>query len=101
MLTSGTATVIALVTLTVSFLIGILVGGVMCFLLRLSWGVKTITLDALIAAVLAVASAFAYSAIAVSRGKLNSGVLWIILTATTGVAIRHIVRAISHGRVAH
>ena len=92
MLTTGIATALALVTLTLSCLVGISVGYVACLVCRLPWNLKVAALDAVTAAAVSITAAYAYSAIAMARGQLDSGVKWILLTAAVSVVLRALVR---------
>jgi hypothetical protein len=92
MLTSGAATVIALISLLVSCLIGGIVGFVVCRVFSLSWNLKVAFFDVVLGAIGSIASAYGYSAIATARGQLDSGVKWIVLTAAGCVAVRHLIR---------
>ena len=94
MLTTGTATVIALVTLIVSCVIGGAVGFVTSLMFRLHWNLKIAAFDVALVAVVSIASAYAYSAIAMARGQLDSGVKWILLTAVVSVVLRHLLRIV-------
>ncbi len=92
MLTSGGATVIALITLIVSCVVGGIVGFLTCLACRLPWNFKVAAWDVLLVAVVSIASAYAYSAIAIARGQMDSGVKWILLTAAASVVVRHLIR---------
>ena len=92
MLSTGLATAIALVTLTALCVIGGAIGFVTTQVLRLSWNLRVANSDVALAAVVNIVSAFAYSAIAMARGELDSGVKWILLAATVSVVLRHLVR---------
>lgn len=92
MLTTGAATAIALVTLVVSCAIGGIVGVLTCWVFRLPWSLRVAACDVGLVAVVSVASAYAYSAIAMARGHIDSGVKWILLTAAAGVVVRHLIR---------
>lgn len=92
MLTTGAATAIALVTLIVSCLVGGIVGYFTCWSCRLPWNFKVALGDVGVVAVVSIASAYAYSAIAMARGHMDSGVKWILLTAAASVIVRHLIR---------
>jgi hypothetical protein len=92
MLTTGVATAIALVVLAISCALGGVVGFVMCLTGRLPWNAKVATGDVGLAAVVSIAAAYAYSAMALARGHLSSGVTWILLTATISVVVRQVIR---------
>lgn len=92
MLTTGAATAIALVTLVVSSVIGGIVGFLTCWVGRLPWNLKVAAWDVGLAAVVSIASGFAYSAIAMAHGRMDSGVKWILLTAAASVVVRHLIR---------
>jgi hypothetical protein len=92
MLTKGSATAIALVTLIVSCVIGGAVGFVTCLIFRLAWNLKVAIFDVALAFVVGIASAYAYSAIAMARGPIDSGGKWILLTAAISIVLRHLVR---------
>lgn len=94
MLTTGAATVIALITLIVSCVIGSTVGFATCLVFRLPWNLRVAALDVALAAVVSIASAYAYSQIMMARGQLDSGVKWILLTAAVSVVLRHLVRLV-------
>ncbi|HZP24465.1 MAG TPA: hypothetical protein VFB04_13525 [Terriglobales bacterium] len=92
MLTTGAATAIALVTLVVSSVIGVSIGFGACLVFRLPWNLKVAAIDAVLVVAVSIASAYVYSAIAMARGQLDSGVKWILLTAAVSVVLRHLVR---------
>jgi hypothetical protein len=92
MLTTGAATAIALVTLVVSCVIGGIVGFLTCWACRLPWNLKGAAWDVGLVAVVSIASAYGYSAIAMARGHMDSGVKWILLTAAASVVIRQLIR---------
>ena len=92
MLTSGGATVIAFITLIVSCVVGVIVGFLTCLACRLPWNFKVAAWDVLLVAAVSIASAYAYSAIAIARGQMDSGVKWILLTAAASVVVRHLIR---------
>src|SRR5438270_9273302 len=89
--TTGAVTAIALVTLIVSCVIGGFVGFVASLAFRLPWNFKIASLDMGIVAVVSIASAYAYSAIAMARGQLDSGVKRIFLTAAASIVLRHTI----------
>jgi hypothetical protein len=92
MLSSSGATIIALVTLVVSCVVGGIVGFLTCLVCRLPWNFKVAAWDVLLVAVVSIASAYAYSALAIARGQMDSGVKWILLTAAASVVVRHLIR---------
>jgi hypothetical protein len=92
MLSSSGATIIALVTLVVSCVVGGIVGFLTSLVCRLQWNFKVAAWDVLLVAVVSIASAYAYSAIAIARGQMDSGVKWILLTAAASVVVRHLMR---------
>jgi hypothetical protein len=92
MVATGAATAIALIALAASCAIGVIVGVLMCRVCRLSWSWKVAACDVGLVVVVSIASAFAYSAIAIARGRMDSGVKWIWLTAAASVVARHLVR---------
>lgn len=92
MLTSGGATVIALVTLIVSCVVGGIAGLLTCLACRLQWNLKVAAWDVVLVAVVSITSAYSYSAIAIARGQMDSGVKWILLTAAVSVVVRHLIR---------
>ena len=92
MLTTGAATAIALVTVLVSCVIGGIAGFLTCWVCRLPWNMKAAAWDVGLVVVVSIASAYAYSAIAMARGHLDSGVKWILLTAAASVVVRHLIR---------
>jgi hypothetical protein len=92
MLTTGAATVIALITLIVSCVIGGAVGFVSSLVFRLPWNLKVAVVDVGLVAVVSIAAAYVYSAVAMARGQLDSGVKWILLTAAASVVLRHLLR---------
>jgi hypothetical protein len=92
MLTTGTATLLALITLIVSCVVGGAVGFVSSLILRLPWSLKVAALDVGLVAVVSISAAYLYSAIAMARGQLDSGVKWILLTAAASVVLRHLLR---------
>lgn len=92
MLTTGAATAIALVTLIVSCVVGGIVGFLTCWMCRLPWNFKIAAWDVGLVAAVSISSAYAYSAIAMARGHMDSGVKWILLTAAASVVVRHIIR---------
>ncbi len=96
MLTSGGATVIALITLIVSCMVAGIVGFLTCLVCRLPWNLKVAAWDVLLVAVVSIASAYAYSTIAIARGQMDSGVKWILLTAAASVVVRHLIRLALH-----
>ena len=92
MLSTGAATAIASVTLTVSCAVGGIVGFLTCRVCRLSWNWKVAGYDVGLVVVVSIALVFADSAIAIARGHMDSGVKWILLTAAASVVARHLVR---------
>lgn len=92
MLTTGAATAIALLTLVMSCVIGGIVGFLTCLVCRLPWNLKVAALDVALVAIVSIASAYGYSAIAMARGQMDSGVKWILLTAAASIVVRHLIR---------
>ena len=92
MLTTGAATAIALATLVASCVVCGVLGFLTCLAGRLPWNFKVGLLDMGLATVVSIASAYAYSAIAMARGQMDSGVKWILLTAASTVVMRHLIR---------
>jgi hypothetical protein len=81
-----------LVTLVASCAVGGIVGFFVCLAYRRSWTWKVAACDVGLVVVVSMASAFAYSAIAIAHGRMDSGVKWIWLTAAASVVARHLVR---------
>jgi hypothetical protein len=92
MLTTGSATAIALTTLVVSCVVGGIVGFLMCLASRLPWNIKVAAWDVGLVATVSIASAYAGAAVAMARGQMDSGVKWILLSAAATVIVRHLVR---------
>jgi hypothetical protein len=92
MLTTGAATAVALLILVLSCVVAGIIGFLMSLACRLPWSFKVAVLDVGLAAVLSIATAYAYSAIALARGQMDSGVKWIVLTAAGSIVIRHLIR---------
>lgn len=92
MLGTQAATVIALINLVASGVIGVAAGFIACLMFRLPWNIKVAALDAIFAFASSIASAFAYAAIAIALGYSDSVVKWVFLTASASVVLRHLVR---------
>ncbi len=72
-------------------LLGIGISGLTCLVLRRSWGIKAALVDAVLAAVVAVASAYVISAIESARGIWESDVALILAIAGASVLVRHLI----------
>jgi hypothetical protein len=96
MLTTGLVTSIALVTLIASSVIGLMVGFITCLVLRIPWDAKMAVTDTLLTAIVSIAAAFAFAAIALAHGQLDPGLNWILVIAAGSVVIRHLIRLARH-----
>jgi hypothetical protein len=92
MLTTGLLSSIALVTLVASGVIGLIVGFITCWVLKVSWNAKMAVTDTMLTVAMSIAAAFAFAAIALARGHFDGSVGWILLIASGSVVIRHLVR---------
>ena len=95
MLTTGLLSAITLVTLVASGVIGVIVGFITCWVLKVSWNTKMAVTDTILMVVVSIAAAFAFAAIALARGHFDGGLSWILLIASGSVVIRHLVRRAS------
>lgn len=59
---------------------------------HLPWNLKVVAWDVGLVGVVSITSAYAYSAMAMAHGHMDSGVKWILLTAASSVVVRHLIR---------
>jgi hypothetical protein len=86
------ATVLFLVNVILAGVLGICAGGLTCLVLRRPWSLKAALVDAVLAAVVAVISAYVVSAIDNARGALESRVGLILAIAAASVVVKHLMR---------
>lgn len=74
--------------------LAVVAGGLVCLILRQHWGLRAALIDAVLALVVFVISAYAITAIAMSLGTLQRGAApgaWLDYTVTTAsVVVRHL-----------
>jgi hypothetical protein len=91
--TTGAA-VLFLINVLLACVLGIVAGGVTCLALRQSWSLKEALIDAVLAAVVAVADAYVVTAIDIARGVWKSRVALMLLIAVGSVVARHLIRLV-------
>lgn len=92
MIGTTSATVLFLVNVILAGVLGICAGGLICLVLRRPWSLKAALVDAVLAAVVAVISAYVVSAIDNTRGVLGSRVGLILAIAAASVVMKHLMR---------
>ncbi len=80
------------INILLASVLGVITGGLTCLALRRFWGLKQALIDAVLAAVVAVAAAYSVSAIESARGIWESRVALILAIAVGSVVIRHLIR---------
>jgi hypothetical protein len=86
------ATVLFLINVLLASVLGIGAGGLTCLAIRRSWGLKEALIDAVLAAVVAVAAAYVVAAIESAGGVWESRVALILAIAVASVVIRNLIR---------
>lgn len=86
------ATVLFVFNVLFASVLGIGAGGLICSVLRRPWGIKTVLLDAALAAAVAVVAAYVVAAIDTARGVWESHVMLILIIAFASVVARHLLR---------
>lgn len=92
MVSTGIATILALLSLIAASCLGVGVGYLTCLTLRLPWNLRGGVVDLFLAASAAVISAYALSAMDAAQGILRSRVSLILVLAAASVVVRHLVR---------
>jgi hypothetical protein len=92
MLPTRIATVLFLVNIIVVSMLGIGVGYFTCLGLRQGWSRMAAIIDAALALVVAIISAYVISAIDAAHGVLQSRVTLILTIAAGSVFLRHLLR---------
>jgi hypothetical protein len=86
------ATVLLIINIVLAGVLGIVTGGLMCLVLRQPWGLRTILLDAVVAAGVGFVAAYVLASIAAARGVWGSVVGLVLGIAAASVIVLHIVR---------
>src|SRR5690242_2624078 len=95
------ATIVILIYLLVTCVLGIGAGGLTCLVLRRSWNLSQALIDAVLVVVVAVATAYVVDAIDTPRGVWESRNGLILAIAISSVVARHFIRFIHHARQQH
>jgi hypothetical protein len=72
--------------------LGVGAGGFTCLLLRRSWSLKAVVIDAMLGALVALLAAYVISAVETARGVWESRVTLMLAVAVASVIGRHILR---------
>lgn len=88
------ATVLFSINVIFASVLGIGAGGLTCLAMRRSWGLKDALIDAVLAAVVAVAAAYLISAVESARGIWESRVTLVLAIAVGSVVLRHVIRLV-------
>jgi hypothetical protein len=86
------ATILYLINVLLASVLGVGAGGLTCLILRLKWGVKAALIDAVLAAIVAVITAYVAATIETARGVWASNVTLVLVIAVISVVIRHLVQ---------
>ncbi len=92
MIGTTSATVLFVINVLFAGVLGIGAGGFTCLVLRRPWGIKTVLIDAALAAAVAVVAAYVIAAIEAARGVWGSRVTLILIIAVASVVARHLLR---------
>lgn len=87
-------TVLLIVTVIFAGLLGVGAGGLTCLMLRQSWGLKTALIDAVLATIVAIASAYVVASIEAARGVWGAwGIGLVLAIAAASATVRHLVQS--------
>jgi hypothetical protein len=89
--TSG-ATVLFVVNLLFAGVLGVGAGRLTCSVLRRTWDLKMIVMDAVLAVVIAVIATYLVSTLDTARGIWESRVTLVLAIAAASVVLRHTAR---------
>lgn len=86
------ATVLLVINIVLASLVGVAAGGLACLALRRAWGPKTAVIDGVLAAAVAIVSAYVVASIDDARGVWDSRVGLVLAIAAASAAVRHLVQ---------
>jgi hypothetical protein len=86
------ATVLLIINIALASVVGVVTGGLTCLVLRQPWSLKTVLLDAALAACVGLVAAYALATIEAARGVWGSLVGLVLAIAAVSIIVAHIVR---------